>query len=185
MEVNNTKDRQKLIIITILIIVCMILTYIFKIKLDIGRVYTHFFYIPIILACYWWNKKGLIVVFILSIYLIFFHIFFKMEEILVFDFFRAIMFIVIGIFTSYLSTLLNKSKIEIAKSHEKLKHSYSSLKESERKLQQQSSELKKSKNELQQRVDELEKFHNLVVGRELKMVELKNIIKHLTGKKVK
>ena len=46
-------------------------------------------------------------------------------------------------------------------------------------------ELKKANIELQKKVDELERFHNLVVGRELKMVELKEKIKELKGSKKK
>ncbi len=186
METDDLKEnRKKLSFMIALIIACIIMTYVFKIKLGIGRIYTHLFYIPIILACLWWEKRGLIVPVFLASFLVVFHLIFRMEEVLIFDFFRAIMFIIIGTFTAYLSKLLNKSRRQIIESHSKLKGSYKQLKESERKLQQQSKELKKSKKELEQRVDELERFHQIVVGRELKMAELKDIIKHLTEKRVK
>jgi len=42
--------------------------------------------------------------------------------------------------------------------------------------------IKKTENELRERVEELEKFHKLTVGRELKMVELKEKIKELETK---
>lgn len=48
--------------------------------------------------------------------------------------------------------------------------------------QQQMQELKATKSELESKVNELEKFNKLVVGREMKMIELKNKIKKLEKK---
>ena len=184
--INETKRR---IIIITLVIFCMIRTYVLKVKLEIGSVYTHFFYIPIILACYWYEKKGLIVACVLALYLAVSPFIYKggemMQENYIFDILRAAMFIIIGIYTVFLSTQLNKSKKVIIQSHSELKQSYKQLKESDKKLKQQSEELKKSKKDIQARVTELERFHNIVVGRELKMVELKKEIKNLKGKNKK
>jgi len=43
-------------------------------------------------------------------------------------------------------------------------------------------EIKKARDELQSKVEELERFNKLSVGRELKMIELKNRIKELEEK---
>lgn len=43
--------------------------------------------------------------------------------------------------------------------------------------------VKQRTKELQERIDELEKFHKLAVGRELKMIELKEEIKKLKGRR--
>ncbi|MEA3513991.1 MAG: hypothetical protein U9R34_00785 [Nanoarchaeota archaeon] len=183
---NIINERKRRIIIITLVIFCMILTYVLKVKFGVGRVYTHLFYIPIILACYWYEKKGLIVAFILALYLAFSTFIYKgheMGETYLFDIMRSVMFLIIGMYTAFLSTQLNKGKKVIMQSHSELKQSYKKLKESDKKLKQQSDELRKSKKELQTRVNELERFHNIVVGRELKMVELKKEIKNL--KKIK
>ena len=184
MDIIN--ERKRRIIIITLVIFCMILSYVLKVKFEIGSVYTHFFYIPIILACYWYEKKGLIVAFVLALYLTVSTFIYKggemMHETYVFDIMRSIMFLIIGIYAALISTQLNKSKKVIMKSNSELKQSYKKLKDSDKKTRQQSEELTKSKKELQTRVDELERFHNLVVGRELKMVELKKRIKDLKEK---
>ncbi len=49
----------------------------------------------------------------------------------------------------------------------------------EQKVKERTKELEKSKEEIQKRADELEKFYQLTVGRELKMIELKQRIKKL------
>jgi len=186
MNADNIEDNQKkLIIITILVIACIIITYIFKIQLDTGRIYTHLFYIPIILACLWWEKRGLIVPVFLALFLVAFRLIFTMEEALVFDFLRAGMFIFIAIFTVHLSAILNKNRREIIETHDNLKKSYKSLRESKKNLIRQSEDIKRAKKELEKRVSELERFHKAVVGRKVRVTELKDIIKHLTEKKIK
>lgn len=170
-------NKHKLIIMILLVILIIVLTYLFKIHIEIERVFTHFYYIPIILACFWWKKKGLVLSGLLASFLIIFSFIRGDYEIVIYDLFRALMFLIIGLFVVIISTALNKSQSRMKESHIKLKESYSQLNESKKELEKQSNELKKAKKELEQRVNELEKFHNLVVGRELKMVELKEIIK--------
>ncbi len=58
-------------------------------------------------------------------------------------------------------------------------------KELETMVKERTKKLSRSNEELKGRVDELERFHNLVVGRELKMIELKNRIKNLEKLKKK
>ena len=45
-------------------------------------VFTHFFYIPIILASRWWKRKGLVVAIFLGAWLIFSHIFVVIRKLL-------------------------------------------------------------------------------------------------------
>ena len=71
------KEKYKIIVMVILCVLCCLLTYYFHAILKHGRVYTHIFYIPIILASVWWKRKGLAVAIFLSAFLIFSHFFIR------------------------------------------------------------------------------------------------------------
>jgi len=198
--INNTRNNKKrVIIIALLICGCIIITFLFRIRFGtgvmfgIGRVYTHLFYIPIILACYWYDKRGLLVPFVLASFLLLSHLLNNEGETFVFDLLRGSMLIMIGIFTAFLSKSLNKSKRELIKnrneligSYQKLKQnntklqqSYKQLKEKEKKIQEQSKKLKEAKKELEQRVDELEEFQRAAIGREERIKELREEIEKM------
>ena len=170
-------SKHKLIITTIFIIIGMLITTFFK-YIEVGRVYTHLYYIPIIIACLWWKKKGLLVSVFLAIFLITFSLIMGNKDIIIYDILRAVMFIVIGIFVVLMSTALSKSQVKMKESHIKLEQAYDELNKNKEELQQKSDELVKAKKELEAKVEDLEKFHNIVVGRELKMAELKKKLKN-------
>ena len=50
--------KQRIALVAALTGVCCYLTYYFHVVLGIGTVFTHFFYVPIILASLWWKRKG-------------------------------------------------------------------------------------------------------------------------------
>jgi len=56
--VEEQKEKYKIPVMVALISICCFLTYYFHAILETGRVFTHFFYIPIILAALWWRRKG-------------------------------------------------------------------------------------------------------------------------------
>ena len=78
----------------------------------------------------------------------------------------------------------NSQKIflAIARDITKLKNSEVQIKEYSEKLEE---EVKERTKELTSRIDELERFHNVTVGRELKMIELREEIKELEKKRPK
>jgi len=53
----------------ILVGICCLLTYYFHWVLGIEIVFSHFFYIPVILAAVWWRRKGLVVAILLALLL--------------------------------------------------------------------------------------------------------------------
>ena len=89
-------DGYKVLIMAALLVICCALTYYFHAMLETGRVFTHLFYIPIILAALWWRRKGLVVAVFLAVLLISSHIFVRAEVLTANDYLRAIMFIVIA-----------------------------------------------------------------------------------------
>ncbi|MFX1258848.1 MAG: sensor histidine kinase [Promethearchaeota archaeon] len=101
----NQENKLKILIMIVLLAISYFITYYFQIILKTNVVYSHFFYIPIILACLWWKKKGLVVPLFLAGLLIFFPGFGSsiislnnIENIL-----RASMLLIIGIIVAALS----------------------------------------------------------------------------------
>jgi PAS domain S-box-containing protein len=78
--------------------------------LHIGAVFTHFFYIPIILASLWWGRRGVWVAVILSLSLVVAHLLMKRYYPTIDDYIRALMFIVISIVVSYLSERITRAR---------------------------------------------------------------------------
>jgi len=107
--------------LAILLAACVILSYYFHAIVEIENVFTHFFYIPIILATLWWKRKGLIVPVFLAIMLNISTIYFGKGEELFNDLIRSLMFIVIGSIVAELSWKILKKEEELIKSHEDLK----------------------------------------------------------------
>ena len=67
----DVKEEHKILVMAILVGICCVLTLYFHAVHETGVVFTHFFYIPIILASLWWRRKGLVVAFFLTALLIF------------------------------------------------------------------------------------------------------------------
>ena len=109
------KEKYKIIVMLILLAGACFLTYYFHAILETGMVFTHFFYIPVILAALWWRRKGLVVAIFLAALLIFSHIFVRADMVSANDYLRAFMFIVIAFVVAALSE-------RIAKAHEKTAH---------------------------------------------------------------
>jgi hypothetical protein len=51
----------KIAVMGFLLIFCLLATFYFHFILKIEIIFTHFFYVPIILASLWWSRKGIVV----------------------------------------------------------------------------------------------------------------------------
>ena len=74
---REPKQETNILIMVILLGFCVFLTYYFHAILKTGVIFTHFFYVPIILAILWWRRKGLVVVVFLAAFLNLCNIFLK------------------------------------------------------------------------------------------------------------
>lgn len=54
-------EKIKFVVMVILLSIACFLTYYFHAILKSHILFTHYFYIPIVLASIWWKRKGLIV----------------------------------------------------------------------------------------------------------------------------
>lgn len=112
--------KYQIAVIGLLIGFSLFLIYYFHYMLGISVVFTHFFYIPIILAAIWWKKKGLIVPLLLSLALILSHIFSGEISLPVTeDYLRSVMFIFVGVIVVILSNEIEKSRESLSESEEK------------------------------------------------------------------
>ena len=114
-ELGKKKEKYKVILIAILLAASCFMTYYFHEVVKSGAVFTHFFYIPIILASLWWKTKGVLVAIFLATLLIISDLFLTDYMTTVNDSFRAIMFVGIALLVAELSK-------KIAKSREKTAH---------------------------------------------------------------
>ncbi|OEC88480.1 MULTISPECIES: sensor histidine kinase [Methanobacterium] len=122
MRINLMLQNKKyqIAVIGLLIGFSLFLIYYFHYMLGISVVFTHFFYIPIILAAIWWKKKGLIVPLLLSLALILSHIFSGEISLPVTeDYLRSVMFIFVGVIVVILSNEIEKSRESLSESEEK------------------------------------------------------------------
>jgi len=80
----------------ILLLGACILTYYYHATLGTGVIFTHLFYIPIILASVWWGKKGILVAVFLAGLILASHALFLKAVPFLDDIIRALMFVVLG-----------------------------------------------------------------------------------------
>ena len=78
---------------------------------------------------------------------------------------------------------LRPPKDEVEELRESFNKMILDIKEKNEEISLKNTELEKSKKELEKKVEELEQFNKLVIGRELKMIELKKKIRMLEKKK--
>jgi hypothetical protein len=94
--ISGMKSIYKSGLMGILLLVACILTYYYHATLGTGVIFTHLFYIPIILASIWWGKKGIFVAIFLGALILTSHAVFLKAVPFVDDIIRALMFVVIG-----------------------------------------------------------------------------------------
>ncbi len=107
---DRTRERLRVTIISILVVICLSMVVVFYGILHTGTVFTHFFYIPIIMASLWWGRKGISVAVLLSLSLIIAHLFLKQDYTTIDDYVRSLMFIVISVVVALLSERISRAR---------------------------------------------------------------------------
>lgn len=95
--------RYRTPIVTALVLIMVGVTAYGHNVLNSDAVFSHLFYIPIVLGSIWWQRAGIYIAAFLAIYLLISHIIFLKDVPLLVDIIRASMFIVIAIVVSWLS----------------------------------------------------------------------------------
>ncbi len=107
---EGQEERHKITVMAILLASACALTYCSHAVLGVGTVFSHFFYIPIILASLWWKRKGVVVAIFLAALLIGSHIFLRLGVTTDNDYVRALVFIVIAFVVATSSERIAKSE---------------------------------------------------------------------------
>ena len=112
---QGQEEKYKILTMAVLLSISCFLIYYFHGILGTSRVFTHFFYVPVILACAWWGRRGLAAPIFLVVLLSISHIFIKDNSLAVNDYIRSLMFVAIGSIVAMLSE-------RNAKAENKFKH---------------------------------------------------------------
>ncbi len=99
---NRYRNGIRLTVITFLILLCIVMVYYSHFIIHKGIVFTHFFYLPIVLAAYWWGKKAVCVSLFLSVLLLISYFFSVLNISFINNVIRAGMFITVGLVTGIL-----------------------------------------------------------------------------------
>ena len=113
LKVKEREGSLKNLILFILLSISIFLQLHFQIILKTGIIFSHFFYIPIILACFWWKRNGLVIPAFLALLLIIFPIFIGENIYLLTDvdnLLRALLLISVGIVVAILSEHISKTE---------------------------------------------------------------------------
>jgi len=112
-------STNRVIIIGFLLGISVLLTYYFHAVLSLGAVYSHFFYIPIILTALWWEKKGILVAVLLGGLVLASSFFLRPDLLTMNDLGRALMFVVVAFVVSSLSGQLNRQQKALEKERDR------------------------------------------------------------------
>ena len=115
-EFKESRERNRIIIVAVfLCIACFFIFFSHKV-LKTGAVFTHLFYIPIVLSSIWWQRKGILIAIFLSILLIISHLFLRFNVETFNDFLRAPMFVLTSILVALLSERMKMREIALQES---------------------------------------------------------------------
>jgi PAS domain S-box-containing protein len=102
-------------IILVLLGTSVFLTYYFHAILMLGTVFSHFFYIPIILTALWWEKRSILVAVFLGALVVVSSFLYRPDILTLNDYGRAMMFVVIAFVVASLSEQLKGREHEVKK----------------------------------------------------------------------
>ena len=159
---NNMKQKRlekgewyKIAVLGSLLTLCLLATYYFHFITKVEGVFTHFFYVPIILAGLWWSRKGILVaVFLALMLLLISHTLSPLETPFMADMARASMFVVVGTVVGFLNEYRLMLEVE--------RQAYS--KNLEQRVEERTKELETSEEKYRSLVESTEDSIYLVDG---------------------
>jgi signal transduction histidine kinase len=112
----------KKVLIAFFTLVACYLTYYFHTVLGTGTIVTHFYYIPIIFACIWWQRKGLWIAAFFAVFLLASHHLLRPEDVKANDYSRIFMLMVIAMVMVGLSEKISATESQLRNAHAQLEN---------------------------------------------------------------
>ena len=113
-DLNSGSEAKKMGFIALLLIISSILIYYFHLR-GMGHVFTHLFYLPTIIACIWWKRKGLIVPCTLALLLLLSNLIMPFSDFnLTEDLVRGSIFIIVGLVTAFLTERFQETERQLS-----------------------------------------------------------------------
>ena len=113
-------DISKQALIIFFTFVACGLTYYFHAVLRVGTIVSHFYYIPIILACIWWQKKGIWIAVFLVVFLLTSHQLLKPVAVTFNVYIRILMLLVIAVVVATLSKRISETQSALKNAHDQM-----------------------------------------------------------------
>jgi PAS domain S-box-containing protein len=111
--------RFRVAVSALSLVLCIFATYYFLIVLKTSIVYTQLFYIPVVLTCAWWGRKGIIMASSLIIFLLFVNFFFATHISIVDNLARSTILLTVSVITSALFVSRKKTEEKLWKSEQR------------------------------------------------------------------
>jgi PAS domain S-box-containing protein len=134
MHIRSIDEKERygrIAFMAILLIASCFLTYYFHVVLETGEIFTHFFYIPIILASLWWKRRGIGVAIFLAVFLILSDLIFRTRVVTANDYVRSAMFIAISFIVGQLREYIFRAEQASKNALDERKKAEQILRESE------------------------------------------------------
>lgn len=145
-EVSSSKQANfgKILWIAFLSLIACGLTYYFHAILGIGTIVSHFYYLPVILACVWWQRKGVWLAVFLIAFLLSSHLLLKPVAPLANVIVRIFLLLVIAIVVARLSEKIAATEHHLKNLHDQL----------ERRVEERTAELAEANRQLKLEIEE-------------------------------
>jgi PAS domain S-box-containing protein len=108
-------EQQRVGVLITLLAISVFLTYYFHTVLMLGTVFSHFFYVPIILTALWWEKRSVPVALFLGGLVVVGTLAFSPDPLVLNDYARVLMFVVVALVVASLSGQLKRREQEVEK----------------------------------------------------------------------
>ena len=111
--------RHQVVLVAFLLVVAFCLTYYFRNILGTDTLFSHFFYIPIVVSCILWQRKGLYVTILLILILVSSRNIYGYYDNMVSDYIRAVMLLISSVIIVALSEKLSRVEKNLIQSEKK------------------------------------------------------------------